>query len=201
MPRWLGRPSSSPNTRRMKVPVWRMTPGSAMVALICATPPITASLPRMGASRSLASMPFCSGMTAVSGPTMRADGCAGALHVPQLDAEQDDVDRADGGWVVGGLGGVEVDVAARAKHLRPLGAHRRQVRAAREEGHVRAGLRQRRPERPADAAGADYRDRMVSFPVLSASPVRKRLAGGVEGSSQKSCAGSACEPADRRAAA
>ncbi len=67
-PRWLGRPLSSPNTRRMKVPVWRMTPGSAMVALICATPPMTASLPRIGISRSLASMPFCSGMTAVLGP-------------------------------------------------------------------------------------------------------------------------------------
>ena len=53
----------------MNVPVWRITPGSATVALICATPPITASLPRMGISRSLASIPFCSGMTAVVGPT------------------------------------------------------------------------------------------------------------------------------------
>jgi hypothetical protein len=44
-------------------------PGSATVALICATPPITASLPRTGISRSLASIPFCSGMTAVVGPT------------------------------------------------------------------------------------------------------------------------------------
>src|SRR5262245_7471674 len=54
----------------MKVPVCRMTPGSAIVALICATPPSTASLPRIGSKRSLASMPFWSGMTAVFGPTI-----------------------------------------------------------------------------------------------------------------------------------
>src|SRR5262245_39418900 len=54
----------------MKVPVCRTTPGSAIVALICATPPSTASLPRIGIKRSLASMPFCSGMTAVFGPTI-----------------------------------------------------------------------------------------------------------------------------------
>src|SRR5262245_39917524 len=81
-PRALGRPSSSPNTRRIKVPVCRMMPGSAMVALICATPPITASLPRIGSSRSLASMPFCSGMTAVFGPTI------GRIKAPALSTSQ-----------------------------------------------------------------------------------------------------------------
>ena len=59
-------PSSSPNTMRITVPVWRITPGAAMVALILATPPITAGAPRMGARRSEASTPFCSGITAVS---------------------------------------------------------------------------------------------------------------------------------------
>ena len=62
----------------MKVPVCRITPGSAMVALICATPPITASLPSIGTSRSLASIPFCSGITAVSGPT------SGRMAAPAL---------------------------------------------------------------------------------------------------------------------
>jgi hypothetical protein len=55
---------------RNTVPVWRITPGSAMVALILATPPITARLPTIGASRSEASTPFCKGMTAVSDPTI-----------------------------------------------------------------------------------------------------------------------------------
>ncbi len=63
-------PSSSPNTMRITVPVWRITPGSAMVALMLATPPITACWPRMGARRSAASTPFCSGITAVSLPTI-----------------------------------------------------------------------------------------------------------------------------------
>ena len=61
-------PSSSPKIIRCMVPVWRITPGSAIAALIWATPPITAPEPRIGTSRSAASMPFCSGMTAVSAP-------------------------------------------------------------------------------------------------------------------------------------
>ena len=69
-PRALLVPSSSPNTMRMTVPVWRITPGSAMVALMLATTPITACRPRIGASRSAASTPFCRGITAVSLPTI-----------------------------------------------------------------------------------------------------------------------------------
>ena len=68
-PRLLALPSSSPNSMRMKVPTWRITPGSTIEALICATPPITARSPRIGISRSGASMPFCNGITAVFGPT------------------------------------------------------------------------------------------------------------------------------------
>ena len=41
-PRWLRVPSSSPKIMRMKVPIWRITPGAVIEALICATPPITA---------------------------------------------------------------------------------------------------------------------------------------------------------------
>ncbi len=68
-PRALCPPPRSPNTSRMKLPVWRMTPGSAIVALICATPPMTAFSPRIGTSRSGASTPFWRGITAVFGPT------------------------------------------------------------------------------------------------------------------------------------
>jgi len=86
---------------------------------------MTASLPRIGMSRSLASMPFWSGMTAVVLPTSgRPDRSAGALHVPQLDAEQDDVDFANRRRVVGRLRRLKMDVAARAEHLEPALAHR-----------------------------------------------------------------------------
>ncbi len=51
-----------------------------------------------------------------------------------------------------------MNVPARAHHFEAAGAHRRQVGAARDEGHIGPGLRQRRPVRSADAAGADYRD-------------------------------------------
>ena len=54
---------------RMKVPTCVITPGAVIEALIWATPPITALGPRIGSSRSAASMPFCNGMTAVFGPT------------------------------------------------------------------------------------------------------------------------------------
>jgi hypothetical protein len=51
-----------------------------------------------------------------------------------------------------------VDVAAGAQHAQALGAHGGEVRAARQEGHVRPDLGQRRAEGPADAAGADHCD-------------------------------------------
>src|SRR5882757_1347170 len=133
-------PSSSPNTMRITVPVWRMTPGSAMVALMLATPPITAVLPRIGASRSEASTPFCSGMTAVFRGHHRLDRRARAFDVPQFHAKQHDIDRADSFRVVGRLRGHEVRVAARAFDLESLAFHRRKMRAAGDEGDVGARL-------------------------------------------------------------
>ena len=53
---------------RMKAPTCVIVPGAVIEAEICATPHITALLPRIGSNRSWASMPFCSGMTAVPGP-------------------------------------------------------------------------------------------------------------------------------------
>ncbi len=81
-PRALWPPSSSPNIRRMKSPVCLITPGSAIVALICATPPITAGAPRMGIRRSAASMPFCNGITAVVGPI------SGRIDAPAVSTSQ-----------------------------------------------------------------------------------------------------------------
>src|SRR5262245_4164439 len=58
------------------------------------TPPMTASLPRIGMSRSLASMPFWSGMTAVVLPT------SGRIAAPALrsPAGQRIVLSAQGRW-------------------------------------------------------------------------------------------------------
>ena len=52
------------------------------MALICATPPITAPAPRMGTSRSGASMPFWNVITAVSGPI------SGLMRSPALSTSQ-----------------------------------------------------------------------------------------------------------------
>src|SRR5580698_7958559 len=49
-------------------------------------------------------------------------------------------------------------VAAPALDLQPLALHRRQMRAARDERHVGAGLGQRRTKPASDAAGAYNRN-------------------------------------------
>ena len=59
-------------------------------------------------------MPFCSGITAVSGPISGLMCCAGAFDVPQLDAKQHDIDLADLGGIVGGLRRHQMGVAAAA---------------------------------------------------------------------------------------
>ena len=99
------------------------------------------------------------------GPHQRADGGARAFHVPQLDAEQHDIDRADAGRVVGGLDGADMHVPARAQHSEPTRPHRRQMRAARNEAHIGPRLRQRRPERAPNPAGADHRNPHVRVPA------------------------------------
>ena len=50
------------------VPVWRITPGSAITDAICATPPITQAAPSTRASVSVLSTPFCNVSTPVPGP-------------------------------------------------------------------------------------------------------------------------------------
>ncbi len=156
--RGLRLPSGSPNTMRMTVPVWRIRPGSAMVALMLATPGITARAPRIGISRSWASTPFWRVMTAVSGPTIGLIAAPGALDVPQLHAEQHIVDRTDLGRILRGLRRLQVRIAARTVDPQPVLLHGGEMGAARDEGDVGAGMRQRRPISASDAAGADNRD-------------------------------------------
>ena len=88
----------------------------------------------------------------------RLDRLARALDVPQLHAEQHDIDRADGSRIVGRLGRHEMDVAALALELEALALHRLEMRAAGDEGDVGAGLGQRRAIAAADAARSDYCD-------------------------------------------
>ncbi|WGH79520.1 hypothetical protein P8627_04440 [Jannaschia sp. GRR-S6-38] len=65
-----GRLSRSAKTNRSKRPVWRITPGSAIVVETCAMP--LAILPggRIPANRSAASTPLRKGTTTVSGPSI-----------------------------------------------------------------------------------------------------------------------------------
>ena len=149
---------------RSTVPVWRITPGSAMVALMLATPPITACWPRIGARRSAASTPFCSGITAVSAATI------GLIAAPALSTSHSFTQNSttstgpDGLGIVGRLGRHEVRVAARALDLQSLALHRREMRAAGDEGDIGARLGQRGAEAAADAARSDYRDPHATLP-------------------------------------
>ena len=81
-----------------------------------------------------------------------------AFDVPQLDAKQHDVDLADIGGIVGCLGRHQMDVAAVASNLQPLGFHGGKMGAARDEADVGTGLGQRRTESASDAARADNRN-------------------------------------------
>ena len=95
-------------------------------------------------------------MTAVPGPTSGLM-CSPALStIPQLDAEQHDIDLADVLGIVGRLRRRKMGIAAGALDLEPVGFHRGQMRTARDEGDIRPGFRQRRAKSASDAAGADH---------------------------------------------
>jgi hypothetical protein len=51
-----------------------------------------------------------------------------------------------------------MDIAARSIDAQPVLSHRRQMRAAGDEGHIGPRLRQRRAKSSADAASANNRD-------------------------------------------
>ena len=83
------------------------------------------------------------------------DLLAGAFDVPQLHAEQHDVDLAHRRGIVGGLGRHHVRLAAAALDLEPPALHGGQVRAASDEGDIDARRGERRAIAAADAAGSD----------------------------------------------
>ncbi len=88
------------------------------------------------------------------GPDKGRAGARRRLGIPELDREQHRVHRADGGGIVGGVGRMDVHVAARAFDAQTVGADSVEMRAAGDEGHRRAGRRQGRAEDPAEPAGA-----------------------------------------------
>ena len=168
-PRLLRLPSSSPKIMRMKVPTWWITPGLMMEAEICATPPITASRPRIGSRRSAASMPFCSGITAVSGP-ISGLMCSPALSTSHSLTQNSTMSTLPMlGGIVGRLRRHQMGIAARAVHSQALALHRGEMRAARDEGDVGACLRQCRAKSASDAAGADHRNPHQFLPATFAS--------------------------------
>ena len=62
------------------VPVWRITPGAAIMAAMWATPPITCWRPSTRERTSTLSTPFCRVTTPVARPTSGFAACA-ALSV------------------------------------------------------------------------------------------------------------------------
>ncbi len=119
---------------------------------------MTGSGPRIAISRSAASMPFCSGITAVCGPINGRSCSPTRVDVPQLDAEQRVIDGADARDIVSGLRRPNMGFAAVSFDAQPVLTHRREMRTARDENDIRPGFGERSAVRAADAAGADDRD-------------------------------------------
>src|SRR6266478_1891594 len=86
------------------------------------------------------------------------DLLAGRLDIPELHAEEHQIDGADCGGVVGRLDRAHDRLATVALHSQAVGSHGRQMRAARKEGYILPRSRERSAERGADAPGADYRN-------------------------------------------
>ena len=103
-------------------------------------------------------MPFCSGMTAVCGPTIARICSATLSKSHNLTQQRTTSTVADPGDIVGGLDRLDVDFAAVPFDAKSILAHRREMGAARYEGHVRPGFCERSSIGPADTAGADHGD-------------------------------------------
>src|ERR1700726_1293569 len=96
-------------------------------------------------------------------PDYWADLLAGGLDIPQLDAQQDVINDADTGDIVGGLGRPDMGLATIALDAQPVLANRREMGAARNEDHICPGPGERGALGSADAAGADHGD---AHPIL-----------------------------------
>ena len=100
------------------------------------------------------------------GADQRLDAFPRAFDVPQLDAEQHDIDQADLGGIVGGLGRHQMAVATRARYLQANALDGGQMRAACDEADIGPRFRQRHAKSTADPAGADNRNTHECSPEL-----------------------------------
>ncbi len=153
----------------MKVPTWRITPGvddrGADVGHAAHHRPARRG---SGSAASGASMPFCSGITAVSGPTSGLMCSPAPSTSHSFTQNSTIVDRADRPRDRRSPGSALRWVRrARPRSWRPCVLHRREMRAARDEGDVRARLGQRRAISTPDAARAHHRDAHELFTLPS----------------------------------
>ena len=104
-------------------------------------------------------------------PDHRLDLGERLLGVPQLDGEEDEVDDPDGRGIVGGGDLQELERVGAGDGEAVL-AHRREMGAARDEGHVGAAFGEARAEIAADAARTHDRHahRFTSSRPASVSP-------------------------------
>ncbi len=92
----------------------------------------------------------------------RADGLRGVRDLPRLDGDEDDVDRAHLGRIVGDPGGMNDEVAVYAAHPQPVLPDRGQMPPPGDELHVLPGLRQSATEVPANGAGSEDCDSKIA---------------------------------------
>jgi hypothetical protein len=78
--------------------------------------------------------------------------------MPPITASFPRIDGVDLGDFICRLSRLDVGFAAIPFDAKSVLAHRREMRAARDKGHIRPGLGERSAVGPADAAGADHRD-------------------------------------------
>ena len=103
-------------------------------------------------------MPFSSGTTIVSGPSIGSDALRGVRDLPRFDGQQDRVDCADAARIVRGLRMLDDEVAVDAVDAKAARAQRVERGAAGDERRVDARVREPAAEVAADSAGADDRD-------------------------------------------
>jgi hypothetical protein len=136
------------------VPVWRITPGAAITAAMWAEP----LAPQRRGQDAHAVDPVLHGDDPGRGTDQRPGGCRRLLGVVELDREDHQIDRADGGRIVGRLRRLHGGVAECALDPEPLAPQGREVRAAGDEGNVLAAGREPAADIAADPAAAHDRD-------------------------------------------
>src|SRR5262249_35685188 len=111
----------------------------------------------------------------------RLDLLRDMLGIPQLDRDDDEVDRADPARIVARLDLRQLDVAERALDEEPALAHRFKTRAARQEGHLAPAGGKPCTEIAADGSGSHDGDAHVELPSRLCEEWAKRECPGTVG--------------------